>query len=132
MRDAVFQPRAQSSAWDEIQSFIDGLAEQAAFISRDGTILAVNRHWRVQVEKQARSGLQISRDYDAYLVGLVARGDKGATPILQAFRDIREGKRDGSAICIGGSVLSAAMTSRSSSPQWRSMVISTFWSPFTM
>ena len=78
---------------EEIQPVIDGLAEQAALIDGNGIILAVNRHWRRQVERQARSGLLISRDYDAYLAGLVAGGDEGARPILQAFRDIRDGAR---------------------------------------
>jgi len=89
------QPVAPSGVWEEIQPFIDGLAEQAAFISKDGIILAVNRHWRRQVERQARSGLHISRDYDAYLAGLVAEGDERVRPILQAFRDIRTGVRTG-------------------------------------
>ena len=79
---------------EDIQPVIDGLAEQVAFIDRDGTILAVNRQWLRQVEKQARHGLHISRDYDAFLAGLVAEGDEGAVPILHAFRDICAGAKD--------------------------------------
>ena len=89
------QPMPPSGVWEEIQPFIDGLAEQAAFISKDGIILAVNQQWRRQVERQARSGLHISRDYDAYLSELVAGGDERVRPILQAFRDIRTGARTG-------------------------------------
>lgn len=54
----------------------------------------MNGHWRRQVERQARSGLLISRDYDAFLADLVARGDEGARPILEAFRAIRAGTRN--------------------------------------
>jgi signal transduction histidine kinase len=85
---------ARASAWEEIQSVIDGLDEQAAFLSKDGIILAVNSHWRREVERQARHGLLISRDYDAFLAGIVAEGDEGARPILEAFRDIRAGNRN--------------------------------------
>jgi signal transduction histidine kinase len=88
------QPRAPSSAWDDIQPFIDGLDEQAAFVSKDGIILAVNRHWRRQVERQARYGLHISRDYDAYLAELLAQGDEAVRPILEAFRSICRGSSD--------------------------------------
>ena len=79
---------------EDIQPVIDGLAEQVALIDRDGTILAVNRQWHRQVEKQARHGLHISRDYDAFLAELVAEGDDGARPILEAFREIRKGSKD--------------------------------------
>lgn len=78
---------------EELQPLIDGLAEQVALIGTDGIILAVNRQWRRQVERQARSGLQISRDYEAFLRALVAEGDKGAQPILEAFSAIRAGAR---------------------------------------
>jgi signal transduction histidine kinase len=77
----------------EIGSVVEGLAEQVAVVSRRGIILAVNKAWRRQVERQARSGLAISRDYDAFLAGLVAEGDAGAEPILSAFRDICAGRR---------------------------------------
>jgi signal transduction histidine kinase len=91
---AARHPFAQSSVLEEVQPVIDGLAEQAALISKDGTILAINRHWRRQVERQQQSGLLIDRDYDAYLAGLVAQGDEGVRPILQAFRDICAGTRN--------------------------------------
>jgi signal transduction histidine kinase len=82
------------SAWEEVQAVIDGLAEQAAFIGTDGTILAVNKRWRRQTEKQARAGLAIHRDYDAFLSDLVDKGDIGARPILEALRNICAGARD--------------------------------------
>ena len=77
----------------EIQEVIDGLVEQIALIGCDGTILAVNDSWRRQVERQARTGLEISRDYVRFLAGLVEDGDEGAAPILQAFREISAGAR---------------------------------------
>ena len=63
-------------------------------ISTDGSILAINSHWRRQVERQKQSGLLIDRDYDAYLAGLVEDGDEGVRPILKAFRDICSGARN--------------------------------------
>ena len=77
----------------EIQEVIDGLVEQVALVSCEGTILAVNACWRQQVERQARTGLHISRDYIAFLQGLIEDGDKGVEPILQAFRDISTGSQ---------------------------------------
>jgi signal transduction histidine kinase len=73
---------------NELQAMIDGLVEQVALVACDGTILAVNYAWRRAVERHARSGLHISRDYPAFLAGLVEQGDDGARPILQAFRDV--------------------------------------------
>lgn len=78
---------------DEIQEVIDGLVEQVALVACDGRILAVNDCWRRQVERQARSGLHISRDYVAFLEGLIEDGDEGVRPILRAFRDISAGSR---------------------------------------
>ena len=77
----------------EIQEVIDGLVEQVALVSCDGTILAVNDRWRRQVERQARTGLHISRDYIAFLEGLIEDGNEGVKPILRAFRDISAGSR---------------------------------------
>lgn len=77
----------------EIQEVIDCLVEQVALVACEGTILAVNDCWRRQVERQARSGLHISRDYIAFLEGLIEDGDEGVKPILQAFRDIAAGSR---------------------------------------
>ena len=77
----------------EIQEVIDGLVEQVALIGVDGTILAVNETWRRQVERQARTGLHISRDYTRFLADLIKDGDEGAAPILQAFQDISAGIR---------------------------------------
>jgi two-component system, NarL family, sensor kinase len=77
----------------EIQEVIDGLVEQVALVSCEGTILAVNACWRQQVERQAHTGLHISRDYTAFLEGLIEDGDKGVEPILQAFRDISAGSQ---------------------------------------
>ena len=77
----------------EIQEVIDGLVEQVALVSCDGTILAVNACWRQQVERQARTGLHISRDYIAFLEGLIEDGDKGVEPILRAFREISAGSQ---------------------------------------
>ena len=77
----------------EIQEVIDGLVEQVALISCDGTIMAINDRWRRQVERQARTGLHISRDYIAFLTSLAEDGDEGVKPILQAFRDIAAGTR---------------------------------------
>lgn len=85
--------RASSVVLHEIQEVIDGLVEQVALIGCDGTILAVNERWRRQVERQARTGLHISRDYISFLEDLIANGDHGAIQILQAFRDISAGKR---------------------------------------
>ena len=79
------------SIFREIQEVIDGLVEQVALVSCDGTILAVNECWRRQVERQARTGLRISRDYIAFLEGLIEDGDEGVKPILRAFRDISTG-----------------------------------------
>jgi two-component system, NarL family, sensor kinase len=78
---------------EEIQEVIDGLVEQVALVSCEGTILAVNACWRQQVERQAHTGLHISRDYTAFLEGLIKDGDKGVEPILQAFRDISAGSQ---------------------------------------
>jgi two-component system NarL family sensor kinase len=78
---------------EEIQEVIDGLVEQVALVACDGKILAVNDCWRRQVERQASSGLHISRDYVAFLEGLIEDGDGGVKPILQAFRDISAGSR---------------------------------------
>jgi len=80
-------------ALDEIQQVIDGLLEQVALIDCSGTIIAVNKRWKRQVEHQKRVGLHISRDYDAFLLELVESGDKGAIPILRAFREIMAGVR---------------------------------------
>ena len=80
-------------AFHEVQEVIDGLVEQIALIGCDGTILAVNEAWRWQVERQARSGLRISRDYVGYLSGLIEAGDEGVKPILRAFREISSGSR---------------------------------------
>ena len=77
----------------DIQEVLDGLVEQVALIGCDGTILAVNDRWRRQVERQARTGLHISRDYVGLLEDLIERGDDGARPILQAFHDISAGTR---------------------------------------
>jgi len=77
----------------EIQEVIDGLVEQVALVACDGTILAINDCWRRQVQRQARSGLHISRDYVAFLESLIEDGDEGVKPILQAFRDISAGSR---------------------------------------
>ena len=78
---------------EEIQEVIDGLVEQVALVSLDGKILAVNDRWRRQVARQARTGLHISRDYIAFLEGLIQDGDEGVRPILRAFRDISAGSR---------------------------------------
>ena len=80
-------------AFHEIQEVIDGLVEQIALIDCDGTILAVNESWRWQVERQARSGLRISRDYAEYLASLIEAGDEGVRPILEAFQAICVGSR---------------------------------------
>jgi len=64
-----------------------------ALVACDGTILAINDCWRRQVQRQARSGLHISRDYVAFLESLIEDGDEGVKPILQAFRDISAGSR---------------------------------------
>jgi two-component system NarL family sensor kinase len=80
-------------ALDEIQEVIDGLVEQVALIGCDGKIVAINESWRRQVERQARTGLHISRDYVRFLEGLIEGGDDGVRPILQAFRDINAGSR---------------------------------------
>jgi two-component system, NarL family, sensor kinase len=87
--------RGRNEAVDlaEIQEVIDGLVEQVALIACDGTILAVNKHWARQVERQARHGLHISRDYIGFLEGLAHTGDHGASSILQAFKDIAAGSR---------------------------------------
>ena len=77
----------------EIQEVIDGLVEQVALVSCDGTILAVNACWLQQVKRQARTGLHISRDYIAFLEGLIEDGDKGVEPILRAFREISAGSQ---------------------------------------
>jgi two-component system, NarL family, sensor kinase len=78
---------------EEIQEVIDGLVEQVALVSCDGTILAVNDCWRRQVERQARTGLHISRDYVAFLEELIEDGDEGVKLILRAFQDISAGSR---------------------------------------
>ena len=78
---------------EEIQEVIDGLVEQVALVACDVRILAVNDCWRRQVERQARRGLHISRDYVAFLQSLIEDGDEGVRPILQAFRDISAGSR---------------------------------------
>lgn len=78
----------------EVQEVIDGLVEQVALVSCEGTILAVNDCWRRQVERQARTGLHISRDYIAFLEGLIEHGDEGVRPILRAFREIGAGSRN--------------------------------------
>jgi signal transduction histidine kinase len=80
-------------ALDEIQQVIDGLVEQVALIDSAGTIIAVNKRWKRQVERHARVGLHISRDYEAFLQGLIDRGDEGVIPILRAFREIAAGAR---------------------------------------
>jgi len=77
----------------DIQEVIDLLDEQVAVVSCDGTIIAVNKRWRRQVERQARHGLRISRDYISFLTELIESGDKVAVGILQAFRDIAVGSR---------------------------------------
>ncbi len=84
---------ASSVVLHEIQEVIDGLVEQVALVGCDGTILAVNERWRRQVERQARTGLHISRDYISFLEGLIESGDDGAIQILQAFKDICAGTR---------------------------------------
>ena len=68
----------QAFALEEVQELIDGLVEQVALVNCDGRIIAVNKRWRRQVEQQARYGLHISRDYDAFLSGLIKDGDEGA------------------------------------------------------
>lgn len=78
----------------ELQIMIDGLVEQVALVSCEGIILAVNDRWRQEVERQAHFGLHISRDYTAFLSGLVDNGDKGAESILRAFRDVASGTRN--------------------------------------
>jgi signal transduction histidine kinase len=83
----------QAFALEEVQELIDGLVEQVALVNCDGRIIAVNKRWRRQVEQQARYGLHISRDYDAFLSGLIEDGDEGAAPILKAFREIAGGTR---------------------------------------
>jgi two-component system, NarL family, sensor kinase len=83
----------QGFALQEIQEVIDGLVEQVALVSCDGTILAVNERWRQQVKRQARSGLHISRDYIGFLECLIKDGDHGVEPILRAFRDVSTGSR---------------------------------------
>ena len=80
-------------ALHDIQELIDGLVEQVALIDCDGTIVAVNQRWRRQVERQARTGLHISRDYVSFLEALTEEGDEGARPVLQAFRDVSAGTR---------------------------------------
>ena len=72
---------------------IDGLVEQVALLACDGTILAINDRWRREVDRQAHSGIHISRDYKAFLLGLVEKGDDGAAMILSAFEDVASGKR---------------------------------------
>jgi two-component system NarL family sensor kinase len=90
---AARRRKVSSVVLHEIQEVIDGLVEQVALIGCDGTILAVNERWRRQVERQARTGLHISRDYISFLEELVESGDDGARPILQAFKDISAGTR---------------------------------------
>lgn len=85
--------RHEGVVLQELQAMIDGLAEQVALVACDGTILAVNYTWRRAVERHARSGLHISRDYPAFLADLVESGDEGARPILEAFRDVSAGVR---------------------------------------
>jgi two-component system, NarL family, sensor kinase len=85
--------RNHAVALGEIQEVIDGLVEQVALIACDGTIMAVNKHWARQVERQARHGLHISRDYIRFLEGLSHTGDHGGARILQAFKDIAAGSR---------------------------------------
>ena len=93
---------AHSFALEEFQELIDGLVEQVALIDCAGTIIAVNKRWHRQVERQARHGLHISRDYDAFLAGLVESGDRGAVSILQAFREIAAGSRRSFRCIYGG------------------------------
>jgi two-component system, NarL family, sensor kinase len=76
---------------EDIQEVIDLLDEQVAVVGCGGTIIAVNNRWRRQVERQARHGLLISRDYISFLTGLIESGDRGAVGILQAFKDIAAG-----------------------------------------
>ena len=78
----------------ELQAMIDGLVEQVALVDCDGTILAVNDRWRVEIGRQARSGIHISRDYVGFLEGLVEKGDDGARSILNAFHDVAQGRRN--------------------------------------
>ncbi len=87
----------------EVQEIIDGLVEQIALIGRDGTILAVNESWRRQVERQARTGLHISRDYLRFLTDLIEDGDEGAVAILEAFNEISAGVRQTSRCIYKGS-----------------------------
>ena len=47
--------------------------------------LAINDCWRRQVQRQARSGLHISRDYVAFLESLIEDGDEGVKPIYKRF-----------------------------------------------
>jgi len=86
-------PSGNAFDLDEIQEVIDGLVEQVALVDCAGTIIAVNKCWSRQVERQARHGLHISREYGAFLAGLVETGDDGAVPILRAFREIAAGAR---------------------------------------
>jgi signal transduction histidine kinase len=84
----------KSVVLEELQAMIDGLDEQVALVACDGAILAVNDRWRVEVGRQARSGIHISRDYVAFLQGLVEKGDDGARAILNAFHDVAQGRRN--------------------------------------
>ena len=75
------------------QKLLDGLPEQVALVSQDGTILAANRRW---LRRQAR--LKIDRlsagdNIINYSAQLGAAGDKAALEFAQKLREVCAGNR---------------------------------------
>ena len=83
----------KSVVLQELQAMIDALVDQVALVLCDGTILAVNDRWRREVDRQARAGTLISRDYLAFLGRLIEKGDEGARSIRDAFQEVASGRR---------------------------------------
>lgn len=72
---------------------LDGLAEFAAIVSPEGTILLTNPQWNRELDKRGTSAFRTGCNYPGNLAALVEAGDARVKPILDAFHDIGAGTR---------------------------------------
>jgi two-component system, NarL family, sensor kinase len=96
-------------AFRELQAMIDTLVEHVAVVGCDGTILAINRKWRREVERLELANFDVGHDYPSALESRIAEGDTRVAQILKAFDEVSKGTRESfRCIYIGSGALSGS------------------------
>ena len=91
---AVIAPRSDLPVVvQELQTMIEGLAEFAAIVGFDDTIMLTNHSWDRELDRRGTSDFRVGCSYPGALASLVDGGDLQAKPILDAFHDISAGVR---------------------------------------